>query len=368
MKKRISILLLVAIATILFAACGAAGYDNNSGGETAKYLNSSAGGSADFAMPAPEAPMADASYMYESYNDEAEYNYAADYDRSAGNYSTFGGGSSTGTGSSIVPVSANTNEGLAEKIIYSVHANIETLEFDESIAKVRAMLTTYNAFIETSNVSGVNYESRFHGWNEHRYAYFQIRVPVGNLNAMTENLSTLGNVTHTSNDAMNISTQFYDTQSRLTSLNIQEERLLDMLKKAEDVPDLIMIEERLSEVRYQIEMLTTTLTGWQRQVDYSTVSLSLREVEEFTEQPTFNPSYWEQISEGFIATISGIGQFFMDVFKWLIVSAPVLIIIAVLLIAAVIIIRKKIKNNKAGFSELNTTYEAQPAETENNQE
>ena len=339
MKKRISILLLTILAAFLFTACGGAG-GFAAVNDTAMWSEPAAPQS----MPVPQA---------EEYRDElALFAVLADSDDSY-NYSMGGaaggadyGGSNTSGSGSIVPVNSQDNEGLAEKIIYSVHVNIETIQFDETIAKVNQMLTTYNAFIESSSVSGINYESRFYGWNEFRYAYFNIRVPVNQLNSLTDNLDNLGNVTHRSNDAVNITTQFTDTQSRLNSLHIQEERLLDMLSKAEDVPDLIMIEERLSEVRYQVEMLTTMLTGWQRQVDYSTVTLSIREVEEFTEQPKINVSYWQQIANGFMATMRSIGQFFMDIFKWLIVSAPVLIMIAVIILVVLILIRQKIRSIK----------------------
>ena len=337
MKKRVSILLCIILATALLTACASGG---NSGAANA-WLE-------DDAYPAPmAAPMADSPEMSRRTSahfeaEEALMYDAAEYGGEADNTYNYTSGTSAG-GGAIVPVIAPMNEGLAEKIIYSVYASVETMQFDETIDKVLKMLAVYNAFIESSSVSGVNYESQFYGWNEFRYAYFTLRVPVQNLNAMTENLKDLGNVTHTSNDAMNITTQFYDTQSRLNSLVIQEERLLDMLSKAEDVPDLIMIEERLSDVRYQVEMLTTTLMGWQRQVDYSTVSLQIREVEEFTEPPELNPSYWKQIADGFMSSIRAIGKFFMDLFKWLIVSAPVLIILAVIAIAVLLIIRWKLR-------------------------
>jgi len=138
--------------------------------------------------------------------------------------------------------------------------------------------------------------------------------------------------------------QFFDTQSRLNTLSIQEERLLDMLRRAEDVPDLIAIEQRLGEVRYQIESLTTTLNNWQNQVDYSYLTLNIREVEQFTE-PT--DSYWRQIGDGFMSTIRGVGRFFMNLFMWLIISAPVLVILAVIAVAALIIIKRKLRSIKS---------------------
>jgi len=335
MKKRISIIIVVILAIALLSVC-AAGADSAPGNFTAM----SRGGASEppapqAAPPMAEMPMSDSFVLYDVDDMEMSANYGhTDAGHAAGGES--GGGS-------VTPITASATEGLAEKIIYSVFANIETLYFDETIENIHTMLLVYGAFIEHSSVSGVNYASRFHGWNDFRSASYTIRVPVQNLNAMTGQLSVLGNVVYESSRADNITAQFFDTQSRLNSLTIQEERLLNMLSRADDVPDLIAIEERLAEVRYQIEWLTTMLNNWQRQVDYSSMTLTIWEVEEYTEHIPFNPSYWEQISEGFISSLRGIGRFFMNLFMWLIVSAPVLIILAVIAIIALIIIRKKIR-------------------------
>jgi len=270
---------------------------------------------------------------------EGEYYAMDDADMGAGGTLS---GMTDVSGSDIMPVSDTNTGGLAEKIIYTVYAEIESLNFDETINNVNALMESYGAFVENSTISGINHASI--GWNNLRYAFFTIRVPVERLNAMTANLDALGNVVRQNMNADNITSQFFDTQSRLNSLTIQEERLLDMLRQADEVPDLIMIESRLSEVRYQIEALTTTLNNWQRQVDYSYLTLDIREVEQFTEIDEL--TYWQQIGEGLVSTLKGIGRFFMNLFKWLIVSAPVLLILAVIAIVTFIIIRRKLRKMK----------------------
>jgi len=326
MKKRISILLILILAITFLAACGGGGAANFA---PAEYWS----GAGDTAAPTAIMPMPEEAVMY----DMAEQEY---YDDAA--YIS----SSTGGESPATMVSAPAQEGLAEKIIYSVYADIETMNFDETIENVHALLTSYGAFIENSSVSGVNYAARYHGWRDNRHARFTLRVPVENLDTVVGRLSILGNVVHENRSADNITMQFHDTQSRLNSLRIQEDRLLDMLSKATDVPDLITIEERLGDVRYQVEWLTTMLNNWQRQVDYSNLTLSIIEVEQFTEQTELYRSYWQQISDGFLATVRGVGRFFMDLFKWLIIAAPVLIILAVIAVVIFIIIRRQIRSTK----------------------
>jgi len=318
MKKTIIILLIAALATALVGACGSGAY----GG----YDNAS---SAPQAAPRPEAemPMDDMDFAY---NDSGE-----SYPSGSGE-----------AGTAVTPISAPAAEDFAEKIIYTVYADVETMKFDETIDRVDAMLVKYGGFIESSSISGINYASDYYGWNEYRYAHFILRIPKDRLEAITADLSSLGNVINRTSNAENITSQFYDIQSRVNSLRVQEERLLEMMAKAEDVSDLIIIEERLGEVRYQIESLMTTLNNWQRQIDYSTLTLSIREVESFTEITELNRSYWQQIGDGFVSTLRGVGNFFMAFFKWLIISAPVLLILAVIAVVVLILVRRSIRLSK----------------------
>jgi len=315
MKKRSAIILCAIIATTFLTACG--------GGAAGDYAPMQFETTNMWSEPASpmSPPMAD--------SDDSQSLYLSASDT---------------TGSSIAGITAPVIEGFAEKIIYSVYADIETIEFNETIAGVNALIVSYGAFIENSNISGQNYASQFYGWNEHRYANFTIRVPKEHLNAMTGHLDSLGNIVQLSSNATNITSQFIDTESHLNSLTTQEERLLSMLAQADDVADLILLEERLSNIRYQIESITSTLKNWQNQVDYSTLTLNIREVEQYTERVEIHRTYWQQIGDGFMSSMRGVGRFFMELFKWLIVSAPVLIILAVIAVAVIIIVRKKMKS------------------------
>ena len=343
MKKRVTIIFISVLTAIFIAACSAGSATDQISADpwSLGLINDSMemAAAAPMAPPAPMAtPMPEMMLM-----EEAEYGWNdADAIHSGGDWDDSGGLRLTG-GAGVTALSAPAADGFAEKIIYSVYAEIETRNFDESIAGVQTLLSRYGAFIENSSISGINYASEFYGWNDFRSAHFSLRVPKDRLDAMTESLESLGNVTHINSNATNITSQFFDTQSRLNSLNIQEERLLDMLSQAKDVPDLIAIEERLGWVRYEIESLTTTLNNWQNQVDYSTLTFNIREVEQFTERTEIHRSYWQQIGDGLMSTIRGTGRFFMNLFKWIIIAAPVLIILAVIGVAALLVVRWKLK-------------------------
>lgn len=228
---------------------------------------------------------------------------------------------------------------FTEKIIYSADVTIETVEFDKAVESVEAMLTKYGAFLESSEVSGKSYRETYYGSQTYRWASFIIRVPVTSFKDMTQEMENVGSVTNSRVYTDNITTQYYDTQSRVDAYRIEQERLLAMLEKCETVADMIEIESRLSDVRYQLESLESTLRNWQNRVDYSTVNVTLNEVQEYTKQVEIHRTYWQEIGDGLKESLENIGDFFKDLFKGFVVSLPaILLFCAFGVIVAVIVI------------------------------
>ena len=163
---------------------------------------------------------------------------------------------------------------------------------------------------------------------------------------MINDFSGIGNVTEQRDWAENITEQFYDSQSRLNTLKVEEERLLAMLEKADNVTDMIDLEARLSEVRYNIESVTSRLRNWQNQVDYSTVTVNITEVKELTTIVEPQRTYWEEIGDGLAASLRGVWSFLKGAFKWLIVALPVLAILGVIAVITIVIIKLATRSSR----------------------
>ena len=229
-----------------------------------------------------------------------------------------------------------TSADLSQKIIYTVRTEIETIDFDASVELVYSMLDEYGAFIENSHVGGRNHAQTVRGVQTFRQASFDLRVPRESLSDMTRNLNALGNVLSTNRNAENITAQFIDTESRVRSLRIQESRFLDMMERSRTVTEMLEIERHLTEVRFNIESLTSTLQNWQARVDFSTLSINLYEVEELTLVVPDQPSYWARIGEGASASLVNVVNFFTALFSWVLRNSPYLFVIALLGIAVLI--------------------------------
>jgi hypothetical protein len=203
------------------------------------------------------------------------------------------------------------------------------------------MVARYNGFLESSYITGSDYRTEYYGWDSYRTAQFVIRIPKEHFKEMTDGLSELGNVTSSSAQAQNITSQYTDTESQLKAYRTEEERLLKILEKADTVADMITIEDRLSQVRYNIESLTTQLNTWDSRINYSTLELYIREVSELTEEPVIKKTFWQEIVSGVKGSALWLIRFLKSSVVFILSAVPVLVIPAVIVVIILLVIRSR---------------------------
>lgn len=228
-----------------------------------------------------------------------------------------------------------------EKIIYSADATVETTDFETAIGRLSVLIAEKGGWIESSSINGVNYSNIARGHKTTRSASYTIRVPNDKFDSLVGSLSDIGNVPYNHIYTENVTAQYYDTQARLDTYQAQEKRLVQLLDEAETVSDVIEIENELTEVRYRIESVQTSLRNWDRRVSWSTIYLTVNEVFEYT--PVKERSYfgklWDALKDGF----ENLG----DVFIGFVEALPVLLFIGAILFAAVCLVRFLCARGKA---------------------
>lgn len=233
---------------------------------------------------------------------------------------------------------------MSEKIIYSADATLETTEFEHSIEEIRALVKELGGFMESTSISGNNYSSIARGSTGGRSASYTIRVPSDKFALLTGSLSDIGNVPYCNTYMQNVTMEYYDVQSRLEAYKTQETRLLEMLAVAESVEDMLAIQQQLTDVQYEIDSLSGRLRYYDHQVSYSTVSLDVTEVREYTPEPTITLTYWQRMTRGFAESLKNVGGFFQDLFLWFVTSLPWLVPLAAVIVLIAWLVRRSVKN------------------------
>ena len=226
--------------------------------------------------------------------------------------------------------------------------SIETTEFDKAVAALENQVQKIGGFVESSNVTGdTQYNSDGTTTVVNRWAYYTVRIPCDHFESFLHETEGFGNVTSTSRDAQNVTSAYTDYEARLSSLNTQEERLLDMLAKSEDVETLIALEQRLSDVRYEIESIERNLRNYDMQIKYSTVNLDLREVEVYTPTVPVRRTFGQKLADSLSDGWNGFTRGIQNVILGLASALPALILLAVIIAAVIVCIKKARKKRKA---------------------
>lgn len=235
----------------------------------------------------------------------------------------------------------------AGKLIYRADLRIETLDFDAAVTALERLASSMGGFVESSNVSGnTNWQSDGTTRIVDRWADYVLRVPSNRFQEAVNQAGNLGSVTSSGTSVENITSQFTDQEARKHSLEVQEERLLDMLGKAENIDTLIMLESRLSEVRYEIEAIERQLRNWQNQVDYSTISVSLREVAVYTPTATVQRSFGERMGNSFRDGWTRFVRSLEDLSLFLAESLPGLVLFVIIVVAGLLAARKIVRRRR----------------------
>ena len=183
-----------------------------------------------------------------------------------------------------------------------------------------------------------------------------IRIPADQLDAFLSEVSTQGNITYKNENVQDVTLQYTDITSRKKTLQVEQDRLWALLEKADSVDAVIALESRLSEVRYQLESLESQLRTLDNQVVYSTVYLSIQEVQVLT--ATDPDTIPVRIQKGFAHSLNQLQTASVDLLVWFVSNLPILIVLAALILVIVWILRKIWKKRRLHKSKLKTSNKA----------
>jgi cob(I)alamin adenosyltransferase len=220
------------------------------------------------------------------------------------------------------------------KLIQTVRMSVETEDLDSVLQQINSRISELAGYVESSDVhNGSAYSGK-----RYRDAEMTIRIPADKVDSFVDKVGEVSNIVSSNKSVEDITLSYVATESRMNALKTEESRLLELMAQAETMDDLLTIESRLTDVRTELEQVTSALKVFDNQVDYATIHLSIEEVKEYTEvkEPE---TVWERIGTGFMKSLKGVGNFFVELFVFLIVASPYLALIAGFILVFILIIR-----------------------------
>ncbi len=216
------------------------------------------------------------------------------------------------------------------KLIRNVDLAVETEEFEQLLSQINSRIDALGGYVESANTTGSSLDYR--GNPVMRYASLTARIPQDKLDTFLAAVEQGGNVTHKSETTTDVTLKYSDVESKQKSLSMEQERIWALLEKADTLEAVIALEERLSQLRYELESLESQLRLYDNQVAYSTVTIGLQEVKGYT--PTQKETMGQRIRRGFSENVERMEGGLENALVAVLVSAPIWV--SAVLVAAVV--------------------------------
>lgn len=228
-----------------------------------------------------------------------------------------------------------------QKLVKRVYIDAETEDLDTLLAGLNERISALGGYVEYQDIyNGSTYSNR-----RYRNANLTVRIPADNLDGFVSQVQDSSNVVSVSQSQENVTLTYVATESRVKALEAEQSRLLELMEQAETMSDLLEIEARLTDVRSELEQVTSQLRVLSNQVDYATVELSIQQVTVYTQVE--EQTVWQRIGAGLEENLQDIADKFVDFFVWLLTYSPQLIFLALVACVAVVLIRRRLRKKRA---------------------
>ena len=188
---------------------------------------------------------------------------------------------------------------LPRKIIYTGSVALRTDDLDAAEKKLDAMVRQFNGYLGSASRSGTKGSQRSGSWT--------IRIPSTGYGSFVKAISTIGELESSSQEAQDVSEEFYDVQARLKNKKVEEARLVELLQKATGkLTEVLQVEKEISRIREEIEQIEGRLRFLTNQTDLSTITVTINEVKEF--RPVGPPSLSNDVKRAFTESVGQLGD------------------------------------------------------------
>ncbi len=231
-----------------------------------------------------------------------------------------------------VDQSKNISETPNEKLIQNIGLEIETKQYTTTVSEIEALVRSLNGYIQNSYIPRPKSDNEF----SNLQASLTVMIPTVSIDDFIIKAGKTSNIVSERREVYNVTDSYRDTESRINTLKAKELRLLELLKQSGSLSDLLTIENELSNTRYEIERLESTILDYDKRIQYTQFNLTIREVYEYS--PSEQASLWERIVEGFTNNAQSFIRTLENGFVFIVTTLPFILIQIILWCSPIVIV------------------------------
>jgi hypothetical protein len=154
------------------------------------------------------------------------------------------------------------------KIIKNGYLDLFVDDINQSISSIKSTANKFSGYIVSSSIS----ESSVNIKN----GQLTIKVPADQFELAMEEIKTFAkNVKSESITSSDVTDRYVDLEANLRNYKAEEAQYLEIMKRADTVDDILKVQQKLYEVRGKIEISESQLTRLSREVNMSSITVSL---------------------------------------------------------------------------------------------
>jgi|HubBroStandDraft_6_1064221.scaffolds.fasta_scaffold01721_5 hypothetical protein len=197
-------------------------------------------------------------------------------------------------------------------IVRTAQLTIVVKDFDTSQKRLGEILKRHGGYVGEMTTSAPE--------GADRKLSATLRVPSSQLDFAIADVKELGHVESESQSGEEVTSQYVDLQARLTNARNTEQRLTELLRRQTGkLDEVVTVEEKISEVREQIERMEAERKNLSERVDFGTLSVSLSEQRKTQLQvmpPSVGTQFHNAAVEGYRSVVDGIVSFLVFLMSW----------------------------------------------------
>lgn len=209
-------------------------------------------------------------------------------------------------------------------IIYRVSANIDVENLNASVSDIKDLLNV-DEWIEYETQSS-------------SYSRIILRIKTSRLDDFLSQLAESFTLDNLNRNSIDVSLNYYDLTSRITALESQRERLVELYETA-NLNDILLINEQITKIDSELQDLTRQKNEYDSSIEYSTVTLQIQSTESNQKYSTF-----------FTESVLTLWKVFLRIGGLLLIAIVAFSPLAIIIIPIIVIHKKKTKKNKFDFT------------------
>lgn len=223
-------------------------------------------------------------------------------------------------------------------IIHTAQMYIKVKSLADSQSKLEEKIDKYGGYLVESNINQTD--------DTDASGNMTVRIPAKHFKAFLADTDDIAaEVVEKNISGQDVTEEYVDLSSRLTSKRVVEKRLIAFMEEAEKTSDLLTISADLAEVQEEIEVIIGKMNYLDNQADFSTVHIHMSEANvTVPEIDSSKLNTWENTKKQFMTSVNTILTAGSSLVVFFIGNIPMIALILLALVIVYIFVRRKRKS------------------------